>query len=285
MGDLVEATAADAPGAARAGTASAASSDASKGASADAQPGLLLPEWDAPANVRALMTTRAGGVSAAPFDSFNLGSRCGDDPAAVVHNRALLRRHLPSEPVWLRQVHGAVVIDAGARNPAQTEPEADASVTRTIGVVCGVLVADCMPVLLANRAGTAAAAAHAGWRGLSSGVIEATIKAMAVPPRELVAWLGPAIGSQQFEVGPDVRAAFMRHDANVAAAFKPYPGRSGKFLCDLYALARQRLRALGVTSISGGGYCTVSEARFYSYRRDKTTGRMGAFIWIEPPAV
>ena len=250
-----------------------------------AQADVLIPAWDAPGNVRAIMTTRAGGVSAAPFDSFNLGSRCGDDPAAVARNRALLRQRLPAEPAWLKQVHGAVVVDAGTRQAAQTEPEADASFARAAGVVCGVLVADCMPVLLANRAGTAAAAAHAGWRGLSGGVVEAAIGAMGVPPREVVAWLGPAIGPQQFEVGSDVRDAFMHHDANAGTAFQPYQGRNGKFLCDLYVLARQRLRALGVTSISGGGYCTVSETRFYSYRRDKTTGRMGAFIWIEPPAV
>ena len=249
------------------------------------QADVLIPAWDAPANVCAIMTTRAGGVSAAPFDSFNLGSRCGDDAAAVARNRALLRQHLPADPVWLKQVHGAAVIDACAHNATQTELEADASFTHTAGVVCGVLVADCMPVLLVNRAGTAAAAAHAGWRGLSGGVIEAAIKAMGVPPREVVAWLGPAIGPQQFEVGADVRDAFMRHDANAASAFQPYPGRNGKFLCDLYALAQQRLSALGITSIGGGGYCTVSEARFYSYRRDKTTGRMGAFIWIEPPSV
>lgn len=250
------------------------------------QSGLLIPEWDAPANVRAIMTTRAGGVSAAPFDSFNLGSRCGDDPTAVARNRALLRQHLPADPLWLRQVHGAVVADAAVQvntKPvaALTEPEADAAWTHQPGVVCAVLVADCMPVLLAHRAGSAVAAAHAGWRGLSAGVIEAAVKAMQVPPQEVVAWLGPAIGAAQFEVGADVLDAFTRHDAQAAAAFTPYPGRAGKFLCDLYGLARQRLAALGVTSIAGGGYCTVSEPRFYSYRRGHTTGRMGAFIWFE----
>lgn len=241
----------------------------------------LIPGWDAPANVHAIMTTRAGGVSTAPFDSFNLGSRCGDDPAAVARNRALLRQSMPSDPVWLRQVHGATVIDAAARTAAHPDPEADASYTHAAGTVCAVLVADCMPVLLAHRRGAAVAAAHAGWRGLSSGVIEATVKAMGVPPDEVAAWLGPAIGAQQFEVGTDVLDAFTRHDARAAVAFTPYPARAGKYLCDLYALARQRLAALGVTSIAGGGYCTVSEPRFYSYRRDRTTGRMGAFIWIE----
>ena len=256
------------------------------GAQRHPQSGLLIPEWNVPANVRAIMTTRAGGVSAAPFDSFNLGSRCGDDPLAVARNRALLRQCLPSDPVWLRQVHGAVVMDAAAHaHPehavAHPEPEADASYTRAAGAVCAVLVADCMPVLLADRTGTAVAAAHAGWRGLSGGVIEATVKAMGVPPQQVSAWLGPAIGAQQFEVGSDVLDAFTRHDAQAATAFTPYPGRAGKFLCDLYELARQRLAALGVTSIAGGGYCTVTEPRFYSYRRDHSTGRMGALIWIE----
>jgi YfiH family protein len=238
----------------------------------------IVPDWPAPARVRALMTTRAGGVSAAPFDSFNLGSRCGDDPAAVARNRASLRQFLPAQPMWLKQVHGAQPVDAAAM---RTEAEADASYARSPDAVCAILVADCMPILLADRDGSAVAAAHAGWRGMSGGVIEATVRAMGAAPAELIAWLGPAIGPQHFEVGADVLEAFTRSDAGVVGAFKPYPGRDGKFLCDLYALARRRLTALGVTHIYGGGYCTVGETRFYSYRRDKTTGRMGAFIWLD----
>ena len=272
--------------------------------------GWITPVWPVPfaaGRVRALMTTRSGGVSTAPFDEFNLGTRCGDDPQSVARNRAALRALLPAEPAWLKQVHGANVIGVRADTthaaeaasesaPAldfvlehqaepepEPEPEADASVTRTPGAVCAVLAADCMPVLLADRAGTVVAAAHAGWRGLSGGVIEATVRAMHAAPQDLMAWLGPAIGPAQFEVGADVLDAFTREDAGAASAFQPYPGRDGKYLCDLYALARRRLHALGITAISGGGYCTVNEARFYSFRRDKVTGRMGAFIWIDPP--
>jgi hypothetical protein len=241
-------------------------------------PDWLVPDWDAPAGVRALVTTRAGGVSLAPHDSFNLGTRCGDDPDAVARNRALLRAGLPAEPAWLKQVHGATVVNAA---DIDGEVDADASYARSPGTVCGVLVADCMPVLLAARDGSAVAVAHAGWRGMSLGVIEATIATMGVAPQQLVAWLGPAIGPERFEVGPDVLEAFVRGDAGAGAAFVPYPGRDGKYLCDLYALARRRLQALGVMQVSGGGYCTVSESRFYSYRRDKVTGRMGAFVWID----
>lgn len=248
-------------------------------ARATLHPDWLVPDWDVPARVRAVVTTRAGGVSLAPHDSLNLGTRCGDDADRVSRNRSLLRDCLPAGPVWLKQVHGAAVVDAASIND---EVEADASYARVPGLVCGVLVADCMPVLLAARDGSAVAVAHAGWRGMSQGVIEATVRAMAVPPSELVAWLGPAIGPARFEVGPDVLDAFTRDDAAAAAAFVPYPEREGKFLCDLYALARRRLAAIGVTRVSGGGFCTVAESRFYSYRRDKTTGRMGAFIWIDP---
>ena len=265
--------------------------------------GWIKPVWPvqfAAGRVHALMTTRSGGASAAPFDGFNLGTRCGDDPQSVARNRAALRALLPAEPAWLKQVHGANVIEVradtrpvadGAGAPAlalepalahPVEPEADASVTRTPGAVCAVLAADCMPVLLADRAGTVVAAAHAGWRGLSGGVIEATVRAMRAAPQDLMAWLGPAIGPAQFEVGADVLDAFTREDAGAASAFQLYPGRDGKYLCDFYALARRRLHALGITAISGGGYCTVSEARFYSFRRDKVTGRMGAFIWLDP---
>ena len=262
----------------------------------------IVPDWPVPPNVRAFVTTRAGGVSAAPYDGFNLGTRCGDEAAAVRANRAQLRASLPAEPVWLRQVHGARARDAARAGASDVvhqvepdvvpevdpdadldaDPEADASYTRAVGVVCAVLVADCMPVLLTNQTGTAVAVAHAGWRGMSSGVIEAAIEGMAVVPRDVVAWLGPAIGPAQFEVGDDVLHAFSQHDPGAAAAFKPYSGHPGKWLCDLYALARRRLAALGVNAVYGGSYCTVNELRFYSFRRDRQTGRMGAFIWLEP---
>ena len=245
---------------------------------ADGNADWIVPDWAVPANVRAIITTRSGGASRPPYDSFNLGTRCGDDPIAVARNRGVLRTCLPAEPVWLRQVHGAGVINA--QEPG-IEPEADAAFARSPNIVCAVLAADCMPVLLADRHGVAVGIAHAGWRGLSAGVLEATVRAMGVAPRELMAWLGPAIGARQFEVGTDVLGAFTREDAGACAAFEPYPGREGKFLCDLYALARRRLAAIGVTEVSGGGYCTVSDARFYSFRRDKTTGRMGAFIWLD----
>ena len=264
---------------------------------ASLHPEWIVPDWPVPQNVRAFVTTRAGGVSAAPYDGFNLGTRCGDDAVAVRVNRAQLRASLPSEPFWLLQVHGARALDAarvGASDVVHevepdvvpevdpdADPEADASYTRATGIVCAVLVADCMPVLLANQSGTAVAVAHAGWRGMSSGVIEAALAGMDEVPRNVVAWLGPAIGPAQFEVGDDVLQAFGQQDAGAAAAFKPYPGRSGKWLCDLYALARRRLAALGVSAVYGGGYCTVNESRFYSYRRDRQTGRMGAFIWLK----
>ena len=245
--------------------------------------GWIVPDWPAPARVRAFVTTRAGGVSRAPYDSFNLGTRCGDDAAAVMANRAALRNYLPGEPAWLRQVHGAVAVDAARIAPG--EPEADASFTHASGIVCAVLAADCMPVLLADRSGRAVAVAHAGWRGMSTGVIEAAVEGMegtGVAAGELIAWLGPAIGPERFEVGDDVREAFILTAAGAAAAFQPFPGRPGKWRCDLYGLARLRLAALGVKAVYGGGYCTVNEARFFSYRRDQATGRMGAFIWLGP---
>lgn len=249
------------------------------------QPTWMQPQWDVPARVRAVVTTRAGGVSQAPWDSFNLGLRAGEAAAAVQANRAILRRHIPAEPAWLHQVHGTAVVDAADVAAAVAtegpEPQADASFTGQAGVVCAVLVADCMPVLLADRDGTCVGVAHAGWRGMSGGVIEALLARMPVDPARLSAWLGPAIGPSHFEVGEDVRTAFTRDDPGAAAAFAPYPGRPGKWLCDLEALARRRLAQAGVSRVFGGGMCTVSESRFYSYRRDRITGRMGAFIWLE----
>jgi YfiH family protein len=247
---------------------------------------LLRPDWPAPANVHAFVTTRAGGVSGGPWASLNLGDHVGDDPAAVAENRRRLRAHLPAEPVWLRQVHGIHCCDAQVLSGAGSAmpPEADAALSRAPGVVCAVLTADCLPLLLCDEAGSAVAAAHAGWRGLAGGVIESTVAALGVPGERLLAWLGPAIGPGNFEVGDEVRAAFVAHDAQAAAAFAARA--EGKWLCDIYLLARQRLAALGVRRVFGGNeagadFCTVRDAaRFYSYRRDGVTGRMASLIWL-----
>jgi YfiH family protein len=221
------------------------------------------------------MTTRDGGISVAPYASFNLGSHVGDDPLAVASNRALLRLALPAEPVWLNQIHSTTVADA---DNADGVADADASVARTRGTVCALLTADCLPVLLCARDGSVVAAAHAGWRGLHAGVLEATVAAMQVAPTELMAWLGAAIGPAAFAVGDEVRAAFVAADDAAAAAFVPH---HGKWLADLYALARLRLHACGVEPIYGGGLCTHSDAtRFYSYRRDGVCGRMATLIWL-----
>jgi len=237
----------------------------------------FVPEWAVPVNVRALQTTRNGGVSGAPWDSFNLGDHVGDDPAAVVANRAKLALRLPAEPCWLTQVHGTVAVDAEKMPKIKT---ADASFARQPGHVCVVMTADCLPVLFCDRQGTVVAAAHAGWRGLLAGVLESTVAAMRVPSGDLLAWLGPAIGPRCFEVGDEVRRAFVAADSAASLAFMP--GAPGKWLCDIYLLARQRLRALGLCSVSGGGACTVSESeRYFSYRRDGVTGRMASLIWLD----
>lgn len=239
---------------------------------------LIHPDWPAPRSVRAVCTTRFGGVSLPPYDSLNLGDHVGDDPAAVAENRARLRRflQLPAEPSWLSQVHGTCAMEAGA---VRGRCEADASFAATPGVVCAVLTADCLPVLFCNRAGTRVAAAHAGWRGLASGVLEQTVRALAVPPGEILAWLGPAIGREAFEVGPEVREAFVQENPAAGHAFRPSP--SGRWLADLYALARLRLASLGVT-VHGGDFCTFSDPhRFYSYRREPKTGRQASLIWLE----
>lgn len=242
----------------------------------------ITPEWPAPANVRALQTTRKGGASVSPYASLNLGSHVADNPLAVSRNRMLLAPLLPSEPVWLNQVHGTTVADAGH---AGCLPEADASVSKHPGAVCVVMTADCLPILLCDESGSVVGATHAGWRGLCDGVIEATVSAMKVPAPTLMAWLGPAIGPGQFEVGDEVRTAFVKSNVQAAAAFVPstsgVPGAEGKWLADLYQLARLRLNALGISRIYGGGLCTYSDAEhFYSYRRDGVTGRMGTFIWL-----
>lgn len=240
-------------------------------------PAWIEPDWPAPPGVRALSTLRSGGVSRGPFAEFNLADHVGDDPDAVAANRALLRRAaaLPAEPAWLQQVHGRGVIPAG-EGPA-TGP-ADGSWTDRGGRVCVVLTADCLPVLLARRDGSAVAALHAGWRGLAAGVLEAGVAALG-GGGGLVAWLGPAIGPDHFEVGPEVRAAFLAEDAGAAAAFRP-AARPGHHLADLYLLARQRLAHAGVADVHGGGWCTFADAeRFYSYRRDGVTGRMATLVW------
>jgi YfiH family protein len=243
-------------------------------------PDWIVPDWPAPPGVKALVTTRAGGVSTGPFASLNLGFATGDDPRAVAENRARLRAVLPQEPKWLRQVHQARVVHADA---LATVPLADAAVARRSGTVCAVLVADCIPVLLAERAGAVVGIAHAGWRGLARGVVENTVRALGAHPREVIAYLGPGIGRRAFEVGADVREAFLARDPAAEAAFEPC-ARS-KWLADLFLLARQALRRAGVIEVYGGHDCTHSDAaRFFSYRRDRTTGRMAALIWreIEP---
>lgn len=235
----------------------------------------IRPDWRAPANVRALVTTRTGGVSTGPYASFNLGDHVGDDPAAVAENRHMLRSHLPDEPVWLKQVHGIHCHDA-ARGMA----DADAAFTRSSGVVCAILTADCLPVLLCDAAGTVVAAVHAGWRGLAAGVIESTIATMDVPGERLMAWLGPAIGPRHFEVGGEVRDIFLAHDPQAVQAFVANPG--GKWLCDIYRLASQRLASLGVCRLTSADFCTVRDReRFFSYRRDGVTGRMASLIWLD----
>lgn len=238
----------------------------------------LPADWPAPARVRAGTSLRSGGVSQGPWLSLNLGGHTNDDPAAVAENRTRLRGYLelPAEPAWLQQVHGIDVADA-ASGPGQT---ADAAVARSTGAVCVVLTADCLPVLFCDRDGERVAAAHAGWRGLADGVLAATVAALDVDPASLMAWLGPAIGPGAFEVGPEVRDAFLQREPSHELAFRP-GATAGKYLGDLYALARGALAAAGVTAVFGGGLCTVSDpARFYSYRRDGVTGRMASLIWL-----
>lgn len=284
---------------------------------------LITPDWPAPANVKALQTTRLGGISSAPYDSFNLGDHVGDAPLAVARNRMLLNTLMPSEPVWLKQVHGITVANA---DMASCLPQADACIARHRDAVCVVMTADCLPVLLCDKQGSVVGSVHAGWKGLAAGVIEATVQAMDVAPQSMMAWLGPAISQQAFEVGAEVRAFFVDADPQAAAAFTPslalmgtlsregrenqFPSptsgrgagvtndlavvvgqpsqmassstREGvKWFADIYALARLRLSALGITQIYGGDYCTYREReRFFSYRRDGVTGRMGTFIWL-----
>jgi YfiH family protein len=241
----------------------------------------LTPDWPAPADVRAAFTLRTGGVSAPPFDSLNVGANVGDHPDAVAENRRRILHRLafPEEPAWLEQVHGCEIADLDA---ARATARADGSFTRVAGRVCAVQVADCLPVLLAVRDGSAVAAAHCGWRGLARGVLEATVRALGLPGEELCAWLGPAIGPRAFEVGEEVRAAFLSQDARAAAAVAA--NARGRWQCDLFELARQRLAALGIAAVFGGGVCTHADPqRFFSYRRDGRCGRMAALIWLAGP--
>lgn len=239
----------------------------------------IVPDWPAPARVRALLTTRSGGVSPAPYASLNLGDHVGDEARNVAENRARVAACLPAAPRWLNQVHGTTVLELGLDAVSQLPPEADAALARESGQVCAVMTADCLPVLLCDQAGTVVAAAHAGWRGLHGGVLERTVAAMARPGGQLLAYLGPAIGPESFEVGDEVRALFVADGAEAQAAFKPL--RPGKWLANIYLLAHQRLARLGIHAVYGGGFCTVREAeRFFSYRRDGATGRMASLIWL-----
>lgn len=242
----------------------------------------LKPEWDAPTSIQTLVTTRNGGVSVAPYDSLNLGDHVADLPESVLANRALLTSCLPSEPVWLKQVHGVNV-----SKPTKRLLEADAIVTNKPNEVLAIMTADCLPVLLANAKGTVIGAAHAGWRGLCAGVLENTVAEMRVLANQgegdpIMAWLGPAIGPQVFEVGQDVVDAFQAFGlAYPEEAFIPIAGKSGKYLANIYLLAGSRLSAVGVNQIFGGHYCTFTQAeQFFSYRRDGETGRFASLIWI-----
>ena len=238
----------------------------------------IVPDWPAPARVRALLTTRSGGVSPAPYASLNLGDHVGDEARNVAENRARVAACLPAAPRWLNQVHGSTVLELGL-DAISPPPEADAALAREPGQVCAVMTADCLPVLLCDQAGTVVAAAPAGWRGLHGGVLERTVAAMARPGGQLLAYLGPAIGPESFEVGDEVRDLFVADSAEAQAAFKPL--RPGKWLANIYLLAHQRLARLGIHAVYGGGFCTVREAgRFFSYRRDGATGRMASLIWL-----
>jgi YfiH family protein len=258
---------------------------------ADSFGGMLAPDWpDAPPNIGALATTRRAGASLGPYDDgdggggLNLGLHVGDDPATVRANRARVQALLPGHPAWIAQVHGADVVDAAQVRPGAPVQTGDASVATAPGVVCAILTADCLPVLFADLEGKVVGAAHAGWRGLAGGVLAATLAQMrGLGAGEITAWLGPAIGPDAFEVGADVRSAFEAALPGAAAdAFRPYPGREGKYLADMNLLARRLLAQDGVVRVHGGGRCTATEAgSFYSYRRDGVTGRQASLIWIK----
>jgi YfiH family protein len=240
---------------------------------------LIEADWPAPANVRAIATTRAGGVSVGAYAGLNLGAHVGDDAHAVSENRLRLRSTLglSNEPLWLNQVHGTAVVEAV---PHAAPPTADASFARSPGQACAVLTADCLPVLFCDRGGTRVAAAHAGWRGLVGGVLGSTLHAMGVEPVRVLAWLGPAIEQEAFEVGSEVRDQFVARSRDNDSAFQP--NARGRWQADLYDLARRELARLGVTQIFGGGFrCYADRDRFYSFRRDGTTGRMATLVWMK----
>ncbi|QBQ54353.1 peptidoglycan editing factor PgeF [Nitrosococcus wardiae] len=238
---------------------------------------VITPQWPAPGNIQAYTTTRRGGVSSPPYHSLNLANHVGDRLEVVEKNRIRLQQSLslPIEPSWLTQVHGNEIVSAN-KGPGQ---RGDASVAYGPGSVCAILTADCLPLLLCNQEGTKVAAAHCGWRGLAAGIIEATVSALEVPGKRLLAWLGPAIGPQAFEVGPEVREVFLDQDWRHTSAFTVH--RQGRWLADIYQLARLALAKQGVQWIYGGQYCTVADPhRFYSYRREGKTGRMATLIWL-----
>lgn len=240
---------------------------------------LITPQWPAPPQVKAYTTTRQGKYSTPPYHGFNLADHVGDNPQTVNANRALLRKrlNLPTEPRWLRQIHGTTTI---AVETNLVNCQADAAYATTAGQVCVILTADCLPVFFCDRAGTRVALAHAGWRGCAAGVLETTIQRLQVSPSNLLVWLGPAIGPQVFEVGEEVRTAFIDYLPAAATAF--IPTRPGHWLANLYLLARQRLEQQGVTAIYGGDFCTYQQTElFYSHRRAKITGRMASLIWLE----
>jgi YfiH family protein len=250
----------------------------------------ITPDWPGlPSNVGALATTRKGGASGGPYDDgcggggLNLGLHVGDDPEAVRANRASLEAALPGRPAWISQVHGSAVVDAATVGAGQPVREGDASIATRAGQVCAILTADCLPVLFADAGGKVVGAAHAGWRGLAGGVLGATVAAMRdAGATDISAWMGPAIGPTAFEVGADVLDAFEAALPGAAAAFAPYPGRPGKHLADIFALARMMLARDGVTLVHGGQHCTATEReRFYSYRRDGVTGRLASLIWLK----
>ncbi len=247
---------------------------------------LIIPEWSAPENIRAFSTVRYGGVSESPYqgddsgkNGLNFGMHVGDSLLDVQKNRAILRKELPAEPVWLNQVHGTTVVNGEG---VLGIPDADASFSEKNGIVCTIMTADCLPVLLCDKAGTVVAAAHAGWKGLAGGILENTVTVMREKTNsEIMAWLGPAIGPDAFEVGEDVRRAFVQKNPLMGSAFVVRKNMAGKYLADIYALAKMTLDKLGVTDVSGGGFCTVTDKeRFYSYRRDGVTGRMASGIWM-----
>jgi YfiH family protein len=239
----------------------------------------LRPDWPVSKKVHAVVTTRRGGASAGPYASFNLADHTGDDRTRVQQNRALLRDalKLPADPSWLKQVHGARVVDIAAVARGAT---ADGAYAQASGVVCAILTADCLPIFACDRDGGEVALLHAGWRGLAAGVIEEGLQQFRAATRDLIVWLGPAIGAKAYEVGDEVRQAFLVHDREAASAFAP--SVSGKWYMDIYQLARRRLAAAGVCSIHGGDYCTATQSDlFFSYRRDGATGRMASLLWLE----